>query len=323
MEKEIILFPISSDVLYTYYYSHILLYLNQIVIIVIIIKSYGSELMLKLLTTFRVVYETRNFSRTAELLFLSQPAVSNQVKQLERELGVILFERNGRKEMRPTKQADLLYERALILLEEWQVTQQQLLDEQNEEEVCRIVASHTFAVYLLPKLLRYLIPKFPKVNFVVAFANSHDSLDQIAKHDADFGFIEKPLETSGVQRFSLMEDELVIAGDPESKLWLVRESTSGVFHYTQRYFEEKNIHGKKMLVKSNEVIAALLKEGVGRSILSKRAVPEGVKFESLEYKRKFYLVQRTNLVSEVLQSIAKEILVYNEIYQKKEKDHRE
>ena len=63
-----------------------------------------------------------------------------------------------------------------------------------------------------------------------------------------------------------MEDELVIAGDPESKLWLVRESTSGAFHYTQRYFEEKNIHGKKMLVKSNEVIAALLKEGVGRSI---------------------------------------------------------
>ena len=120
-----------------------------------------------------------------------------------------------------------------------------------------------------------------------------------------------------------MEDELVIAGDPESKLWLVRESTSGVFHYTQRYFEEKNIHGKKMLVKSNEVIAALLKEGVGRSILSKRAAPEGVKFESLEYKRKFYLVQRTNLVSEVLQSIAKEILVYNEIYQRKEKDHRE
>lgn len=307
---------ISTIVRYIFYYSHFMLYLNQIVIIVTIIKNYGSERMLKLLTTFRVVYETRNFSRTAELLFLSQPAVSNQIKQLERELGVTLFERNGRKEMKPTKQADLLYERALVLLEEWQETQQQLLDEQNEEEVCRIVASHTFAVYLLPQLLKHVLPKYPKINFVIAYANSHQALDQIAKHEADFGFIEKPLETTGVQRFSLMDDELVIAGDPESQLWLVREPTSGVFHYTQRYFEEKNIHGKKMLVKSNEVIAALLKEGVGCSILSKRAVPKEVPVKTLDYRRNFYLIQRTNLVSENLQSIAKDILVYNEIYKK-------
>lgn len=270
--------------------------------------------MFKLLATFRVAYETRNFSRTAELLFLSQPAVSSQVKQLERDLGVTLFQRNGRKEMMPTKQADLLYERTLVLLEEWDETKQQLLDEQNEEEICRIVASHTFSVYLLPKVMKYLIPKFPKVNFVIAFANSHDALNQVAKHEADFGFIEKPLETSGVQRNSLMSDELVVAGNPESDLWLVRESTSGVFHYTQRYFEEKNIHGRKMLVKSNEVIAALLKEGIGRSILSKRAVPENVPSMSLDYQRKFYLIQRTNLVSERLLDIAKAILIYNEQY---------
>ncbi|MCF2023302.1 LysR family transcriptional regulator, partial [Escherichia coli] len=93
--------------------------------------------MFKLLTTFRAVYETRNFSRAAEVLFLSQPAVSNQIKQLERELNIDLFQRNGRKEMLPTKQADLLYERTLVLLEEWEETQQKLLNEQNEEEVCR------------------------------------------------------------------------------------------------------------------------------------------------------------------------------------------
>ena len=45
-----------------------------------------------------------------------------------------------------------------------------LLDEQNEEEVCRIVASHTFAVYLLPKLLKDLLLKYPKINFVIAYA---------------------------------------------------------------------------------------------------------------------------------------------------------
>lgn len=274
--------------------------------------------MFKLLTTFRAVYETRNFSRAAEVLFLSQPAVSNQVKQLERELSVELFQRNGRKEMVPTKQADLLYERTLILLEEWEDTQQKMLDEQNEEEICRIAASHTFAVYLLPNLMKHLIEAFPKVKFEVGIANSHESLDQVAKHEVDFGFIEKPLETSGVQRYSLMEDELVIAGDPKSKLWLVRESTSGVFHYTQRYFEEKNIQDKKMLVKSNDVIVAFLKEGIGRSILSKRAVPENIPATPLGFQRNFYFIQRTHLVSDQLLEVAKEILVYNERYKEAE-----
>ncbi len=49
---------------------------------------------------------------------------------------------------------------------------------------------------------------------------------------------------------------------PKSKLWLVREANSGVFHYTQRYFEEMNIQDKKDDRESNDVIVALLKEGI-------------------------------------------------------------
>ncbi len=124
------------------------------------------------------------------------------------------------------------------------------------------------------------------MHFEIEIANSHESLEQVAKHESDFGFIEKPLETSGVQRYSLMEDQGVIAGDPKSKLWLVREANSGVFHYTQRYFEEMNIQDKKMIVKSNDVIVALLKEGIGRSILlealcSRKCANDSVEFPSI------------------------------------------
>ncbi len=77
------------------------------------------------------------------------------------------------------------------------------------------------------------------MHFEIEIANSHESLEQVAKHESDFGFIEKPLETSGVQRYSLMEDQLVIAGDPNSQIMACKRNNSGVFHYTQRYFEEK------------------------------------------------------------------------------------
>ena len=226
-------------------------------------------------------------------------------------MNIDLFQRNGRKEMLPTKQADLLYERTLVLLEEWEETQQNCSMNKMKKKYVGSLLPHLCCLSL-PQLMKHLIKRFPKVHFEIEITNSHESLEQVAKHESDFGFIEKPLETSGVQRYSLMEDQLVIAGDPKSKLWLVREANSGVFHYTQRYFEEMNIQDKKMIVKSNDVIVALLKEGIGRSILSKRSVPENVPMTPLNFHRYFYFIQRTNLVSDQLLEIAEEILRYNE-----------
>lgn len=73
-----------------------------------------------------------------------------------------------------------------------------------------------------------------------------------------------------------------------------------------------NIQDKKMIVKSNDVIVALLKEGIGRSILSERSVPKDVPMIPLNFHRYFYFIQRTNLVSDQLLEIAEEILRYNE-----------
>ena len=63
--------------------------------------------MFKLLKTFQIVYEQMNFSKAATCLYISQPAVSNQIKQLEEELGCSLFLRNGRQDVVPTRQAYL------------------------------------------------------------------------------------------------------------------------------------------------------------------------------------------------------------------------
>ncbi len=64
----------------------------------------------KLIATFLVVYETRNFSVAARQLFISQPSVSVQINQLESRLGVTLFNRNGRRQIEPTQAAKRLYE---------------------------------------------------------------------------------------------------------------------------------------------------------------------------------------------------------------------
>lgn len=261
--------------------------------------------MFKLLKTFRVVYETKNFSKAAVHLFISQPAVSNQIKQLEEELDIQLFVRNGRQEVITTKQADILYHHLLNLSDDWEDVLQALRVQTLPRETCRIIASNSFAVYYLPELMVQLIQQFPQVSFVLEMDNSEQVLDRIEKHQAHFGFIEKPLITDSILREEIISDELVHAGDFSTALWLVREDNSGVFHYTERYFLEHNLNPQKMIIKNNEMIVRCLEQGIGQSIISKKALTKKIKWQSLsqEYQRSFYFIKRPHIESVQLRKI--------------------
>lgn len=81
--------------------------------------------MFKFLETFMVVYKTRSFSLAAQQLFITQPTVSNQIKQLELQLHTELFERKSRRGV-PTEAAKLLYKRAGKILKNWQDVNDQI-----------------------------------------------------------------------------------------------------------------------------------------------------------------------------------------------------
>ncbi|WP_225048000.1 LysR family transcriptional regulator [Lacticaseibacillus kribbianus] len=246
---------------------------------------------MKNLATFKAVYETRSFSRAAALLFISQPTVSAQIKQLETEFGCRLFERNGRGRLGVTPAATQLYQAASDLLASWDQLHTALAAGPAEQRV-RLAASHTFATALLPQLLPRLYAQFPRVRFEVTMANSYAVQTAVAQHDADLGFIEKPLVASGLDRTTLMADSLVLAGAGEP--FLVRESDSGVGYYTARYLAEHNAKGPRLTVASNAVIVALLHQGFGRSLLSARAA-QGLATQPLgpDFVRHFYLLTRS------------------------------
>lgn len=248
--------------------------------------------MFKQLITFKTIYETKSFSRAAELLFIAQPTVSAQIKQLETELGVQLFIRNGRQELQVTPQATLLYEKTLQLLESWEQTEAELQLNHQKRQSCRIAASHTFAIHWLPSLLRQLYAEFPQIKFSVKMLNSLEVLQELEHHTIDLGFVEKPLAAKDILRWPLMADELVLAG-AEAGPWLVRESTSGVYYYTKRYLEEQGITSEKLTIQNNEIIVELLRQGFGCSLISRRAA-KGIPYKALgqSYQRQFYLLKR-------------------------------
>lgn len=260
--------------------------------------------MFKQLQTFRAVYETRNFSHAAEQLFISQPTVSTQIKQLETELNTTLFTRNGRQDITPTASGKLLYRQAQQLLETWDATKAGVLaTHQLIKTPCRIGASHTTGSLILPGLLATLADYGDQYNFQVSLANSAEILTAMSQHRLDFGLVEKPLVTDHLERLAFGHDELVHAGDFKSPLWLLREPKSGVRHYTNAFLKARNIQPERvMVIHSNQLIAELLTMGVGQTIISRHVLASSVPVKKLSshYQRQFFLLTKTHPAADLV-----------------------
>lgn len=119
---------------------------------------------LKQLRAFCKTVETKNISRAAEKLFLTQPTISLQIKALERELDIIVFERHG-PQIRITPDGELLYEIAKPLLEGIDNLAQTFASKSGRLDTgeLTIVAGESTILYLLPEFVscsRNVTPAF-------------------------------------------------------------------------------------------------------------------------------------------------------------------
>ncbi|OIL20248.1 transcriptional regulator [Oenococcus oeni] len=271
--------------------------------------------MFKLLESFIAVYETRNFSKAAEELFLSQPTISVHINQLEKQLDTSLFERNGRTEIRPTENAKRFYPEALKIISNWQRAKEKIADHKMPKSRLKIAASHTTATTLLPKVIKFLSASIDQLQIQVSLHNSDDILEMISQHKINLGLIEKPSTNDAVKRYELMNDQLVLAGDQKSSIWLIRENGSGVYHYTQQYLKENGIIPEQTIrIKSNEIIVATLAKGIGKSIVSKKTLITGTPFKELgdSFNRSFYLLtpqhEPNKKIASLINKLVKEII---------------
>lgn len=245
------------------------------------------------LAAFMAVYETRNFSQAARQLFISQPSVSVQINQLENHFGVTLFERNGRRQVQPTKAADQLYVAYQRQQLEWQTTVAQIKQTAKHAKTnVTLGFSQTTSVELLPRVMPTLLAA-KQYQFTIQTMNSAAILEGVVNRKLAYGVIEKPMLADYVIQTELPGDQLVLAGNPTTNLWLLREPGSGVRHYTEAYLHERGIVPEETLVvDSNQTILGLLAAGIGKTIMSREIVPEKVIKRDIgpNYQRQFYLI---------------------------------
>src|SRR5262245_53990182 len=167
------------------------------------------DLNLTHLRTLRAVVSHGSFSRAAEELHLSQPAVSLHIRQLEECAGHRLLERVGKRAF-PTKAGEVLLEHAIRALGELEAAHQAL--ERMRGVVAgriRVGTGATASTYLLPPLLHRLRSRYPDLELVVRTRSSAEIAAAVAADQREVGIVTLPVSARALAVSPLCVDPLV------------------------------------------------------------------------------------------------------------------
>ncbi|WP_400164314.1 LysR family transcriptional regulator [Brevibacillus sp. TJ4] len=159
---------------------------------------------------FIFVSLTGSFSKTADLLYLSQPTVSMRIKALEAYLDCKLFRRTGHT-ISLTREGELFLPYAKSILHSLQEGQMALKRSAGEVEGELAVSSVFIAAfYILPDLVEQFQKMYPKIKLTILTGHSHQVLEMVLNHEVAFG-IARAVTHPQINQIQLMSDQMVLA----------------------------------------------------------------------------------------------------------------
>ncbi len=242
---------------------------------------------LRQLRVFAAVARNLSFTRAARELHLTQPAVSQQVKLLEEEVGLPLFEQIGRKvHLAPAGVELLRYsDQAMELLR--QAGESLSAMRGLKRGVLKLGAVST-AKYFAPSLLSAFKPAYPEVSIKFAVGNREEIIQQLAANDIDLVIMGRPPRELETVAEPFAKHPLVLIASPTHPLagkrriklsqlagesFLIREEGSGTRASMERVFREHGLPMRvTMEVSSNETIKQAVMANMGISFISSHTV---------------------------------------------------
>ncbi|MER5427538.1 LysR family transcriptional regulator [Streptomyces sp. NPDC002588] len=164
---------------------------------------------------FTAVAEELSFTRAAERLFVSQPALSKQIRMLERQLGAVLFERD-RQKVRLTSVGEALLPRAREVLAAWQAAEG-AVEEAKAAERCTLVIGMSTSPGrgLLPALRARLVSRHPDARTVLRQVNWADPSAGLADGSTDVAFVWLPVPDEDRYRYAVVAHEPRLVALPD------------------------------------------------------------------------------------------------------------
>jgi DNA-binding transcriptional LysR family regulator len=170
------------------------------------------------LRTFVTVTERGSFSAAADLLNLTQPAVSQQIRQLERSLGAPLIERVGRKARPTAAGAELLAHAGRIDDAVAAAIDAVARQADGTRGRVRLGTGATACIFLLPPMLKELRRKFPDLEITVTTGNTNEVVKAIEDNVLDIGLVTLPVSGRALDITHVLDEELVVIAPPDMPL---------------------------------------------------------------------------------------------------------
>lgn len=284
------------------------------------------------LQVFHTVAGVLSFTRAAEILNMTQPAVTHQIRQLEADFNTRLFDRaNNRISLTDAGNKVLEYaDRIIALYGEMDVAVKTLTGDTTG--LVTLGASTTIAEYMLPGLLGDFRQQFPQVQMRLRVANTDSVVSMVADNSIDLGIVEGEVNSQLLLVEHCQYDELIVAVPPGHELadnsaikpvellnhpFIFREGGSGTRSVIANYLQEHKLHEDQLNqpfeLGSTEAIKGAVQAGMGISIVSRAAMTKELGLAMLKpiplsppLVRQFYFVRqrqpfRTHLMDELFQ----------------------
>ena len=253
------------------------------------------HLTFRQLETFVTVARLGSFSRAAEALHLTQPAVSIQIRQITESVGLPLFEQSGR-EIRLTAAGQELLRTARELDDSWNRFESAVDALKGLKKGRLRVALVTTAKYFLPRMLGAFCQRYPDIEIELEVANRARIIERLRANEDDLYIMSFPPEELDVVATPFLDNPLVVVAPAAYPLpagplsladlaphpFLLRETGSGTRKAVDRHLAANGLTLKvKLALGSNEAIRDLVASGMGLAILSRHVLGEHPEQEGL------------------------------------------
>ena len=272
------------------------------------------------LKMFCLVIDIGSISQAAKLSYVSQPAVTKQIRQLENSYGTTLFNRKeGRLFL--NENGKILYPFAKTIVEDYKRSKEAVLDNVNKlDSQLKVGASFTIGEYLLPNILGAFKRDHPETKITLIVENTPSVLEAISNDVIDVALVEGMIENKDFDVLKFETDQLILIYSSEhpwkdkkevdieqlaNEKMLWREPTSGTRLIIENLLREQGVLDKienYMELGSTQAIKAAVEAGLGISIVSKLAVERELslglihemKIKNSSFKRDLWLVRKKN-----------------------------
>ncbi len=276
-------------------------------LVVTLRQAQGDPMEIRQLRYFTEIYRTGNLSLAAQNLSLTQPALSQQIALLERELAVRLFERS-RRGMTATAAGEVFAAKAGELLKGFSEIEAALAPGHTVAQVSFAVGE-TLAAHFVPKLMIALRASFPGTRFRVIESNLTEIRTALRNHQVDFALSPEAISEGAYQNRYLLEDEIlpvVSAEDPLAQRrpdweklrlreWILFHPGSAIRKISDEIFSDmENKFAPRVSMELRSVAGAVrcLEAGLGIGFISDLSLTDrlmALRAPQLTRRRRFYL----------------------------------